>query len=315
MKLTAQGLSKSFGSKQAVNDLSLEITPGRVLGLLGPNGAGKSTTIKMLSGQIAPSAGTITIDGEEYDRVPDDYRGKIGVMPQEVIIWDYLTIEENLLYTATLQKVDTKTARKRADYLIEALHLQKELHTLGRDLSGGYKRRLNLAISIIHDPTLLFLDEPTPGIDAQSRRFLMDYIQELADTKDYAIVLTDHYLDEAEKLSDYVVIIDDGGIVAEGTVPQLKKKHGNGSLLIVDLEDSVSEEQLDKLEKAYKSAFKHEIRRTNHTLATIADDPVAAMQQGISLLKQQNLSALNIAVKEPTLEDIFLLLTGREIRE
>lgn len=315
MNIQAKNLSKSFGNKAAVKDLSIDIKEGQVLGLLGPNGAGKSTTIKMLSGQIAPSSGTIVIDGKEYSRVPDTFRGKIGVMPQEVVIWDNLNIEENLLYTATLQEVDNKIARKRADYLIEALHLKKELDTLARDLSGGYKRRLNLAISIIHDPSLLFLDEPTPGIDAQSRRFLMDYIKELADTDDYAIVLTDHYLDEAEKLSDYVVIIDDGGIVAQGTVPQLKKQHGDGSILVVDLDESLDKKTMDALTQEFKQNFKHEIRRTNHTLATVADDPLKAMQTGIAALNKHNLNALNISVKEPTLEDIFLLLTGREIRE
>jgi len=316
MKIKANNLQKKYGSKYAVKNISLEIHPGQVLGLLGPNGAGKSTTIKMLSGQIVPTKGEIIIDDKIYNQVPLSYRGNIGVMPQEIIIWDDLNIIENLNYSAKLQKLGKKETKRQVSYLIEALQFQKELKTLSRDLSGGYKRRLNLALSIIHKPSLIFLDEPTPGIDAQSRRFMMDFIGDLSHKQGFSIVLTDHYLDEAEKLSDYIIIIDNGEIVTKGTNAQLKQKHGSGNILQIDFDPNVFADKLvmNKLTTSFNKEFE-KVNLSNHSITAFANDPVKAMQQAITILKANNVSALNISIKEPSLEDIFLILTGKDIRE
>ena len=316
MKFKINNLTKTYGNRTVVEGLNFSIEPGKILGLLGPNGAGKSTTIKMLSGQIKPSKGSIEIDGKEYSHVPNSFRSKIGVMPQELIIWEDLTTKENLYFTATLQGLPRDKAEKQVSYLMNALHLNKETDTIARNLSGGYQRRLNLAISIIHEPTLLFLDEPTPGIDAQSRRFLMDFIQELGSTQNYSIVLTDHYLDEAEKLSDYVVIIDDGSLVAEGTVPELKKKYGDGNILSVDLssEQMNDLELRDKLMASFKEPF-GDAHIRKQSITSLVDNPVEAIQESVKILDNADVRALNITVKEPTLEDIFLIITGKAIRE
>lgn len=225
MHISCEHLSKTFGNKHAVKDISIDIRPGTILALLGPNGAGKSTTIKMLTGQVKPTSGQIIIDGSSHPSLPEDIRWKLGIMPQEIIIWDDLTIQENLEFSASLYKIKKEEAAKQIAYLIEELKLTPELHTLAKNLSGGYKRRLNLAISVIHNPKVVFLDEPSPGIDAQSRHLLSSFIQHLAKEQNCAVVLTDHYLDEAEKLADYVVIVDHGSIVAEGTMQELKEKH------------------------------------------------------------------------------------------
>ncbi|MFW5702373.1 MAG: ABC transporter ATP-binding protein [Candidatus Dojkabacteria bacterium] len=330
MYLKATNLTKKYGSKVAVAGIDIEIIPGRILGLLGPNGAGKSTTIKMLSGQTAPSGGEIAVgfgsekggeganekDGKSYSALPPSLRKQIGVMPQELIIWEDMNIKENLEFTASLQGMRASDAKRRRDYLIEALHLERELKTLARNLSGGYKRRLNLAVSIIHEPKLVFLDEPTPGIDAQSRRFLMDFVQDMGSQEDQSIVLTDHYLDEAEKLSDYVVIIDQGKIVTEGTIPEIKHRHGDGNILSIDLasEHAGNSELVEKIKaKAKKKGM--ELTKSKSSLTTIVKDPVGSIQTAIAVLEESDAEALNISVKEPTLEDIFLLLTGKEIRE
>jgi ABC-2 type transport system ATP-binding protein len=316
MQIQAKNLVKRYGDKVAVSGIDLEITPGKILGLLGPNGAGKSTTIGMLTGQRNPTEGEIIINGESYSSVPRKFQKKIGVMPQEVIIWDDLNIKENLEYTATLQGMRGKDSKKRVDYLIEALDMGREVKTLARDLSGGYKRRLNLAISIIHDPEMVFLDEPTPGIDAHSRRFLMDFIAEMGASKDRSVVLTDHYLDEAEKLSDYVVIIDRGQVIAEGTVPELKKRYGSGNLLYVYLDEELlaDEQQSEQLEKELSREL-GDVSRSKQSLTTLVEDPVKSIQTTIATLDKLKIEALNISVKEPTLEDIFLILTGRAVRE
>lgn len=225
MNVQVENLTKLYGDKAAIKNISFNIKPGQILGLLGPNGAGKSTTIKILSGQTAPDSGKIFLDGVEYSKIPNNLRGKIGVMPQEVIIWEELNVKENLLFTGRMHDIDKVILNKRVEELIESLNLQSELKTLAKHLSGGFKRRLNLALSIIHEPSLIFLDEPTPGIDPQNRRFLWEFINSLKNNKERSLVLTDHYLDEAEKLCDYVVIIDNGELIAEGTVNQLKEKY------------------------------------------------------------------------------------------
>jgi ABC-2 type transport system ATP-binding protein len=315
MNIQARSLTKQYGYKTALGGIDLDIVQGKILGLLGPNGAGKSTTIKILSGQIPPSSGEILIDGKSYTHVPGDLRGKIGVMPQEVIIWEELTVKENLEFTARLQKMPAELAKKRSAELIDGLNLSKELNTYAKNLSGGFKRRLNLAISILHEPSLIFLDEPTPGIDPQNRRFLWEFIQELRNTGRYSIVLTDHYLEEAEKLSDYVVIIDEGKIIAKGTVPELKKQYGNGLLVQVSFdenpEDNVKIDQLFNMIKAkYPSA-----ERIDYTISVLESDGLSVLEDVLGTLQKTDLKASNFGLKEPSLEDIFIILTGKAIRE
>jgi ABC-2 type transport system ATP-binding protein len=313
MLITASGLTKSFGDKQAVSDVSLEVVPGKILGLLGPNGAGKSTTIKMLTGQLKPTSGKLTIDGTDYAYFPEELRLKLGVMPQEIIVWNDLNILENLRMSAALYNMSAAETKARSEFLIESLKLQPELTTLARNLSGGYKRRLNLAISIVHDPEVIFLDEPTPGIDVQSRHLLMDFINGLAETKKYAIVLTDHYLDEAEKLCDSFVIIDHGSIVTRGTLSELKQKHGNGNFLTIDLageSEAATAQVIAELMQEFPGG-----RVVKGNFVCLAKDILDSLNRAIKIIAGRGLSIHNIALKEPSLEDIFLLITGKDVRE
>lgn len=313
MLVKTKELSKKYGGRTVVSGLDLKIEPGKILGLLGPNGAGKSTTIKMLTGQIKPTSGSIEIAGQDYESIPPEMRGNIGVMPQEVVIWEDLNIRENLEFTATLQELPRAVAKERVDFLIEGLKLERELKTLGRDLSGGYKRRVNLAISIIHDPSVIFLDEPSPGVDAQTRRFLWEFIEGLRDA-DHAIVLTDHYLEEAEKLSDYVVIIDQGKVIAEGTVPELKQEFGQGKSLKVTLSENTKPDQLSKLVAELDWEDESVVIGEN-SFSAFTPDPLKAMETVTEKLAEAKLGSENISISEPTLEDVFIILTGKEIRE
>lgn len=321
--LKATNLKKNYGSKEAVKSISLEIRKGQILGLLGPNGAGKSTTIKMLSGQIEPTDAQFEIDSTNHKTIPKQFKDKIGVMPQDIILWEFLNVRENIEYQAKLHRLSSQEAKKQTDFLMNALSLHKEEKTLSQNLSGGYKRRLNLAISIVHNPEYIFLDEPTPGIDAQSRRFLYDYIMELK--KDHAIVLTDHYLEEAERLSDYVVIIDDGEIITEGTVPELKKKHGEGNYISGEIDDSnlslekqVNEssiqEKIKNFQKELEKSFE-QVRFEGTKFGFLTQNDKDAVSKINSLEENLNIHIKTISIKEPTLEDIFIILTGKEIRE
>lgn len=307
MKIIASNLEKSFGSKKAVDKISLKILPGQILGLLGPNGAGKSTVIKMLSGQLRADGGSIEIDDKNYLQIPEFLRSKIGVMPQEVIVWEKLTIKENLQFTGKIQGMTSNQISEQIKFLVDGLSLSSEINTVAENLSGGYKRRLNLAISIIHDPSLIFLDEPSPGIDPRSRRFLWDFINNLR-SQNKAIILTDHYLEEAEKLCDYVVIVDEGQIIAEGTIQSLKAKFGNGTLLHVSSGDLNSEKILQ-----LSSVFP-KIKFSTDGFAIMAEDTGQIFEQLMPELKSLDIKTDQIELRQPSLEDIFLILTGKEIR-
>lgn len=313
MHITCESLSKTFGSRQVVKDISLDIRPGKILALLGPNGAGKSTTIKMLTGNLKPSSGSISIGDQTHPHLPQNYKSQIGIMPQEIIVWDDLTIKENLEYTATNYFIPKGAAKERIGTLIEDLKLQPELNTLARNLSGGYKRRLNLAISILHDPEVVFLDEPTPGIDAQSRILLTEYIQKLVSDGKKAVVLTDHYLEEAEKLADYVVIIDNGEIITQGTVSELKAKHGSGNLLQIHLDPS-ADTAIDSTVAIFQKDFDN-VTLNKDTINIGVSDVGSNLNQALDIIKSKSIQILNINIKEPSLEDIFLLITGKSVRE
>ncbi len=309
MSIIAKNLKKKYGKKYAVKDISLEIPEGSTVGLLGPNGSGKTTTIKMLTGQITPTSGTVEYDGEPIKKLGKDINGKIGIMPQEVVVWDSLTIEENLDFTGKLFNLDKKTLSKRKSMLIKKLKLNSELKTLARNLSGGYRRRLNLAISIIHNPQVIFLDEPTPGVDPQSRRAMWDFIYEIRESEKHSILLTDHYLDEAEKVCDQIIIIDHGEIIAQGTFTELKKKYAPGKLLKIELKEDVKK----SFEKVMKKEFEKIIFEKN-TLALNSNTPEKDIPKILKILNEKNLEFSDISLKDSSLEDVFLLLTGREIR-
>lgn len=312
MNIKAINLVKKYGNRKVVDGLNFEIRNGQILGLLGPNGAGKSTTIKMLSGQIKPTSGQIELDGTSYSSVPDSFRSKIGVMPQEVVIWQELTVKENLEFTGKLYGLSNEVIKKRRDFLIEALNLGKELKTVAKVLSGGFKRRLNLAITIMNEPSAVFLDEPTPGIDPQNRRFLWDYIRNLKN-ENRSVILTDHYLDEAEKLADYVVIIDNAKVVAEGTMSELRAKYGSGTLMLIRFEE-VAEAKLNKLIKELKPRLP-DTKVFDHSISIQTKEAINDVKFVLQQLDLSGLHYKDFQLKEPTLEDIFLILTGKNIRE
>lgn len=314
MKITTKNISKSYSSREVLKDLNIEVRPGQILGLLGPNGAGKSTTIKILTGQLAPTSGSIFVDDKEYSFIPTEIKKKIGIMPQEVIIWEELTTKENLEFTAKLQKLSSEESKKQVDFLMESLKLTKEENTLAKHLSGGYKRRLNLANSIIHNPEVIFLDEPTPGVDAHTRRFLWDFIRSLKE-KNRAVVLTDHYLEEAEKLSDYVVIIDDGKLIAEGTVEELKKAHTHGASIDIVFDVDEDPKKIESLIPELNKIANLVTLSKENQISILDSEGISMISKVDKLLKDNNILADAISMKEPSLEDVFIILTGKNIRE
>jgi ABC-2 type transport system ATP-binding protein len=285
--LRLSNLRKSFGPAAkrvvAVDGLSLEVRKGEVFGLLGPNGAGKSTSIGMAVGLIAPDEGTVEIEGAGAPTLASA-RMHLGVAPQELALYDELTGEENLRFFAKLYELSGARLRERVDAVLELVGLTPRRGDRVKGYSGGMKRRLNLAAALLHDPQLLLLDEPTAGVDPQSRNNLLEVVRELA-RQGRTIIYTTHYMEEASKLCDRVGIIDRGRLLALGTVAELTKQHGGQSIVTI-----------------HKGDDTHERIET--------DDPVREIQRVLG-----NGHVQNVRIDRPDLESVFLGLTGRRLRD
>lgn len=277
-----QSLSKRFGTLTAVDDLSLEIQQGEVFGLLGPNGAGKTTTVNMAVGLLRPDTGTIDLDGMGPPTIPA-VRAKLGVAPQALAIYDMLSGQENLIFFGKLHGLRGRALSERVDWAVDFSGLQDRRHDHVKTYSGGMKRRLNLAIALIHDPPLLLLDEPTAGVDPQSRNAIFEKIEAM-NREGRTVVYTTHYMEEAQRLCKRVGIIDHGKLLALDTVSRLIGDHGGKSTITAE--------------------------RTDGEIRIESEDPMAELvklQEGGKLTR--------FSVESPDLETVFLNLTGRHLRD
>jgi len=299
-------LVKEYNGVKALKGVSLEVYEGEILGLLGPNGAGKSTLMNIIAGVIKPTSGKVEVLG--YDVLKD--RGKvalkIGYCPQETVLYDNLTVMENMMFYAGLYDIPGGEAKKRAKRILEYLGLSGVEKTLAKRLSGGMKRRLNLAVALLNDPELLLLDEPTVGLDPNIRRSVWDAIKRLKE-EGKTIILATHYMEEADELSDRVAIMNEGQIVALDTPEALKKMVG--PLAAIELEFSKLPENPDKVFSRVSVVEKCILKNEKAVLYT--KDPDTALPQVVSLVIENGGKIAKIDVREPTLEDVFVKLTGR----
>jgi ABC-2 type transport system ATP-binding protein len=309
--LRLKGLKKSYGDLVAVNDLSLDVRRGEILGLLGPNGAGKTTTIHMVCGLLRSDAGEVLIDGHSLETEYRECKPLIGLCPQDLIVWDSLTCLEQLEFVGRQYDLDRKTAWNRADELLEALGLSNERSRLASTLSGGMKRRLNIALALVHDPQILILDEPQAGLDPQSRVLVRDYIKSLR--SETTVVLTTHDMDEADRLSDRVAIIDNGCLLELDTPDGLKSRIGAGDVLGIRLSNG-QEKKLDDLMGDLPESLRNLICQ-NGTLRLVASDTMATLPTVFSELRNSGLEVEDLSIRKKTLEDVFIALTGRRLRE
>jgi ABC-2 type transport system ATP-binding protein len=299
------GLKREFNSLVAVNELDLGIKEGELFSLLGPNGAGKTTTINMLCCLLKPTSGTAKIIG--YDIIEEPYRVKevIGVSPQETAISEQLNSWENLALIGKAQGMSTAELKKRAEELLEIAGLRDRAKDKVGKFSGGMKRRLNLMMALIHDPEILFLDEPTLGLDPQSRRAIWEYIDTLKGKK--TILLTTHYMEEADALSDRIGIIDEGKIVALGTPEELKRNYAHAKSMLISAEN-ITPHVLAGLRAKYS-----QVEETEEGLKISSPD--LDFKEIIDLLHSQGVAVHSAALEQPTLEDVFLSITGKGLRE
>jgi len=300
-------LRKTFGDLVAVDDLSMDIHAGEILGLLGPNGAGKTTTIRMLCGLLDPDEGEI----RWASRAPRSEL--LGFCPQENLHWPRLTCLEQMTFFGSMHGMSQLNAQKRGKELLELLGLKAKQDVLASNLSGGMQRRLNIALALIHDPPILILDEPEAGLDPQSRILIRDLIRSLAREK--TVIITTHNMDEAERLADRVAIIDQGRLLEQGSVNALKESLGSGDCLECGFEKNLEE-------PAFLAALRQTFQIPEQALKVTGDKLLIPSFQHLEnlaalteLASSHGLEIMDIQVRKTTLEDVFIHLTGRGLRE
>jgi len=300
-------LTRKFGEVVAVDNLNLQIEGGEVFGLLGPNGAGKSTTLNMLCTILKPSSGSASINSLDVEKKPHEVRQIIGIVFQDQSLDNRLTGMENMEMHAELYGVDRKLAKDRISELLRLVELDTRANEIVKNYSGGMRRRLELARGLIHHPKVLFLDEPTIGLDPQTRAKIWDYVQRLSDEEDITIILTTHYMDEAQMLCDRVGIIDRGKIVALGAPKDLIREIGE-DVAALDIEDK-------SRAKEFESAGFVKKVSVGQKVMLVLEDGARTIPKVFDFAAERNIKILSVEVRTPTLNDVFLHKVGRELRE
>jgi ABC-2 type transport system ATP-binding protein len=322
--LMADDLRKSYDKVEAVKGISFNILRGEIFSLLGPNGAGKTTTISMLSCLLEPSGGSANIDGHDIARDPIGVKQVIGVVPQEIALYDTLTSRQNLLFWGRMYDMGGKGLKMRIDEVLEQISLTDRAGDKVETYSGGMKRRLNIAVGLLHKPRLLYMDEPTVGIDPQSRRRILDTVKELR-SQGMTVLYTTHYMEEAEELSDRVGIIDHGELIALGTQKELTRLVGEKETLRLDIVDGF---HLSTLEGSGASGPENPAAAIFQVVdgvsqAGFMDDQVVltvpnaseSLPAVVNRANEVGLRIRSIDIEEPDLEAVFLHLTGRALRD
>lgn len=307
--LLVDQVSKSFETVQAVESVSLVIQPGEVYGLLGPNGAGKTTTISMICGLLPADSGQVSVDGVLFGADRKAAQRKMGVVPQEIALYEELSAQDNLIFFGRLSGLSRSAAKQRAEQLLDELALADRGGDQVRTFSGGMKRRINIGCALMHEPVLLLLDEPTVGIDPQARANILEFVRELAG-RGTGVLYTTHYLDEAESLCDRIGIIDGGRLLAEGTLAELQNRLGGDRVFVLE-GDFVGVDPASWDDFTSRFRVIHQGEKQLIVGAVDGRSPV----EGLKDLLNLPITIDNAMIKKPNLNDVFLQLTGRELRE
>jgi ABC-2 type transport system ATP-binding protein len=310
--LTADDLYKSYGGQPAVQGISFGIRRGEVFSLLGPNGAGKTTTLSMLSCLIAPTRGDATVAGHSVRREPGAVKRVIGVVPQEIALYRALSARENLLFWGQMYGLGGAELRRRVEEVLELVGLRERAKDRIETYSGGMQRRINLAAGLLHRPQVVFMDEPTVGIDPQSRRNILDMVKQL-NAQGMTVLYTTHYMEEAQELSSRIGIIDHGKLIALGTLAELVRLVGEED--IVELQVGTESTPPELLRAFAGVNGVSQASRENSSLRLLARDGHAALPELITLANSSGTRVTNVSIREPNLEAVFLHLTGRALRD
>ncbi|RXE55361.1 ABC transporter ATP-binding protein [Methanoculleus taiwanensis] len=306
--IDVHNLTKSFDGLVAVDGISFAIESGEIFGLLGPNGAGKTTTISMLSTMQRPTSGTATVNGHDIVTEEDSVRKSIGIVFQDQSLDEELTAYENMDFHGRLYRIGGETRRQRIGELLTLVGLDDRKDDLVKTYSGGMRRRLEIARGLLHEPTVLFLDEPTLGLDPQTRNHLWEYIERLNNDKGITIILTTHYMEEADRLCDRVAFIDRGTIIAQGTPANLKASIG-GDVITIASPDP------DAITGLPNAPWVSGIEQHDDSVIIRLQDADRQIPGIVTAIHQKGIGITSLSVRKPTLEDVFLHYTGRTIRE
>jgi ABC-2 type transport system ATP-binding protein len=308
--LEAEGLIKSFGDLVAVNDVSFHIEEGETFGLLGPNGAGKTTSISMVAGLLEPDGGAIQVSGTPIRTNSTAGKTDVGLVPQELAIYPDLTGAENLRFFGRLYGMPADKLASRVDQVLELIGLAERRDDRTKEYSGGMKRRLNIGIGLLHEPRLLILDEPTVGVDPQSRNSILESVEHLSD-RGMAVLYTTHYMEEAERLCDRVAIIDEGVIKAEGTRRDLVSLVGEKDRISVTASGDLA--QISQLAAGLPGVFG--ASPSDGSVEVLAADASTLLPDLMNCFSSSGASITGVQIFEPNLEAVFLHLTGKALRD
>jgi ABC-2 type transport system ATP-binding protein len=308
--LEVNGLTKSYGKQVAVTGVSFRADSGETIGLLGPNGAGKTTTVSIIAGLLSPDSGEVLIEGKQVKSDTDPVKLKIGLVPQDMALYDQLTARDNLTFFAALYSLSGAKSRHAIDAALDLVALSDRAGDKVGTFSGGMKRRLNLAAALLHDPQILLLDEPTVGVDPQSRNAIFDNLETLK-KRGKTLIYTTHYMEEAERLCDRIVIIDHGKVVANDTLAGLHQLLPISNVLAIELDrvDGFKPEQMLALAEV-KSAVLEQ-----NTLRIGVHDLSRGAPGILRWLAENGHSYRHVSSEQPDLETVFLTLTGRSLRD
>ena len=308
--INVERLRKEFGSLKAVDGISFAVKEGEIFGLLGPNGAGKTTTIKMLTTLLKPTSGHARVAGFDIAKDSGDVRRNIGIVFQDPSLDEELTGRENLEFHAILYKIDKARRDRKIDEVLKLIELEDKADVLVKNYSGGMKRRLEIGRGLIHEPKVLFLDEPTLGLDAQTRRHIWEYIKKLNETQRMTLILTTHYMEEADYLAHRIAFVDHGKIVALDTSKALKNQLG-GDVISMQINDGIGH-----LEKHFKSlGWVRTVSKHDNFLDLTVTEGETKIPEVIKIAEHEKVPIISVNLHKPSLEDVFIYYTGKGIRE
>jgi ABC-2 type transport system ATP-binding protein len=306
----ASEVTRRFGSVTAVQSVTLTVGEGEIFGLLGPNGAGKTTFLNLITGQLAADSGTIHVDGLDVSRKTLEVRRLIGLIPQDLAIYPDVSAQENVAFFGRLYGLWGKPLRKAVEASLEFVGLQDAARKLPKTFSGGMKRRLNIACGIVHSPRLVLMDEPTVGIDPQSRHHILRSVEQL-NRDGSTIIYTSHYMEEVERICSRIAILDHGRVIAEGTLHELTKLVRDATTIVITLKEpaAIAEEELLSIEGV------RSVSVTDSTINVTSDSNVYNIDAILSYFMTNKIVLRGVAMDEPSLETVFLSLTGRTLRD
>jgi ABC-2 type transport system ATP-binding protein len=308
--IEAQKLKRSFGSLPAVQDVSFCVAPGEIFSLLGPNGAGKTTTISMLATLLRPDAGDAFVMGHSIRREPMAVKAVLGFVPQEIALYEDLTARENLVFWGKMYNLRGPLLARRVDEVLEIISLTDRANDRVGKFSGGMKRRVNIGVALLHKPKVIYMDEPTVGIDPQSRRNILDSVIALKN-QGLTVLYTTHYMEEAQELSDHIAIMDHGLLMAYGTHAELVKIVGQ----MDRLELTLSAESSQLLEAWRAIPGVQQVNREKETVSMLVEDSNQILPRLFEAANAQGVRIKAVDIQNPNLESVFLHLTGRALRD